>query len=131
MSPGERAELRRRVGAFLRSRREELGLSLGDLARALGYVSSNSVWNLETGREGVPAKRIYAWADLLQVPRDAFWRFATGETKRMDTQPDTGERLTPNERALVTAYRELSPKYQRRLLEHAREYQQLAAATRP
>ena len=132
MSAEERAELRQRVGAFLQQRREELGLSQGDIIKALGYVSYNSVWNLETGREGLPPKRIYAWADILQVQRDAFFRFVTGETKTMEltAQTPTGasEKLTPAEWELVASYRRLPPKYQDRLLEHAREYQQLAEA---
>lgn len=83
-SEGERQALRTRVGEFLRARRLELGLSQGDITRSMGYVSLNSVSNLETGREGLPAKRIYAWADILQLPRDAFFRFATGETEKME-----------------------------------------------
>lgn len=35
----ERTELWRRVGAFVRVRREELGLSQGDIIRVLGYKS--------------------------------------------------------------------------------------------
>ncbi len=57
----ERQALRRRVGAFLSARRQELGLTQRVIADALGYVSLNSISNLETGREGLPAKRIYAW----------------------------------------------------------------------
>jgi transcriptional regulator with XRE-family HTH domain len=130
--PRDRAALRKRVGAFIRARREELALSQGDIIKALGYVSRNSVSNIETGREGLPAKRVFAWADLLQVPRDAFFRFATGEAERMETtRPsggDAGERLSTAEAELVAAYRRLPPKYQRRLREQAREYETLTRA---
>jgi transcriptional regulator with XRE-family HTH domain len=130
--PRDRAALRKRVGAFIRARREELALSQGDIIKALGYVSRNSVSNIETGREGLPAKRVFAWADLLQVPRDAFFRFATGEAERMETtrpsSGDAGERLSTAEAELVAAYRRLPPKYQRRLREQAREYETLTRA---
>lgn len=112
---------------FVRKRREELGLSQGDVIRALGYVSRNSVSNIETGREGLPAKRIYAWADLLQVPHDAFYRFATGETRRMEAEgqpaPASGNgSLSAAELELLEAYRSLPSKLQRQLRTQAREY---------
>ena len=123
----ERASLRKRVGVFVRRRREELGLSQGDVIRALGYVSRNSVSNIETGREGLPAKRIYAWADLLRVPHDAFFRFATGETRRMEANghaapASANAPLSAAELELLAAYRSLPSKLQRQLRSQAREY---------
>lgn len=130
-SPRERQALRRRVGAFIRERRKELGLSSGDIVRALGYKHLASVWKLEKGLEGLPTKRVYAWADILQVPRDAFFRFVTGETERMEMSPgpkrsDVGP-LTAAESELIETYRELPQKYQRRLREQAGEYRALTA----
>ena len=128
----ERQDLRKRVGAFLRKRREELGLSQGDIIKTLGYTSRNSVSNLETGREGLPAKRIYAWADILQVPRDAFFRFVTGESARLDVsgaeEPRGTRPLITAEKELLETYRALPPKYQQRLREQAREFETLARA---
>ncbi len=54
---------------------------------ALEYVSRNSVSNVETGREGLPARRVFDWADVLQLPHDEFFRFVTGASKRMDDVP--------------------------------------------
>ena len=131
-SPSDRQALRRRVGAFIRQRREEIGLSQGDICRALSYRSLNSVSNLETGREGLPAKRIYAWADILQLPRDAFFRFVTGETERMDASGEGDRRgvraLTTAEKELLETYRGLPPRYQQRLREQAHEFETLARA---
>ena len=91
MAKSEYSQLWRRVGRFVRARRTELGLSQGDIIKALGYTSRNSVSNIEVGREGLPAKRIYAWADLLTVPRDQFFRFVTGESSDMvDAAPIDG-----------------------------------------
>jgi transcriptional regulator with XRE-family HTH domain len=100
----------------------------GDITRSLGYVSLNSVSNLETGREGLPAKRIYAWADILQVPRDAFFRFVTGEVEKMEMGrvSSESEKMTPAESELLAAYRRLPPKFQRRLREQAQEFEVLA-----
>jgi|CXWL01.1.fsa_nt_gi transcriptional regulator with XRE-family HTH domain len=131
----ERTDLWKRVGAFVRERREVLGLSQGDIIRVLGYKSRNAVSNIEVGIEGLPAKRAYAWAEVLELPRDAFFRFVTGEAERMEVpkaaaKPDGGERFTAAEAALITTYRRLPPKYQRRLREQADEFATLARATR-
>lgn len=131
----ERTALWKRIGAFVRARREELGLSQGHIIQTLGYKSRNAVSNIEVGIEGLPPKRAYAWADVLEVPRDSFFRFVTGETERMEvpkttSKVDAGERLTAAESALLATYRKLPPKYQRRLREQADEFATLARATR-
>ena len=131
----ERTDLWKRVGAFVRTRREELGLSQGDIIRVLGYKSRNAVSNIEVGIEGLPAKRAYVWADVLEMPRDAFFRFVTGEADQMEVpkataKADGGDRTTAAERALVATYRKLPLKYQRRLREQAEEFSTLARATR-
>ena len=129
----ERTGLWKRVGAFVSKRREELGLSQGDIIRVLGYKSRNAVSNIEVGIEGLPAKRAYAWADVLELPRDAFFRFVTGEAEKLDvpravSKQDVAERLSGAEAALVATYRKLPPKYQRRLREQGEEYATLARA---
>lgn len=134
----DRLDHRKRVGAFVRSRREQLGLSQGDIITVLGYVSRNSVSNIETGREGLPAKRIYAWADVLEVPRDSFYRFVTGETKRMETGAkvvaltatldDMAAKVNLGENDLLAAFRKLPSKYQRRVREQIKEFSALMRA---
>lgn len=131
----ERTSLWKRVGTFVSKRREELGLSQGDIIRVLGYKSRNAVSNIEVGIEGLPAKRAYAWADVLELPRDAFFRFVTGEADRVDVpkaagKPEGGDRLTAAEGGLIATYRKLPPKYQRRLREQAEEFETLARASR-
>jgi transcriptional regulator with XRE-family HTH domain len=121
------------VGAFVKARREEMGLSQGDIIQALGYASRNAVSNIEVGIEGLPAKRIYAWADILEVPRDAFFRFATGEATNMaaalkGSRDGEHDGVTSAERSLLEAYRKLPSKYQRRLREQAEEYATIARA---
>ena len=120
------------MGAYVKKRREELGLSQGDIIDALGYKSRNAVSNIEVGIEGLPAKRIYDWADILEVPRDAFFRFATGEAatldKAMPASANVSEARTSGEKELLETYRTLSPKYQQRLREVAKEFQILTDA---
>ncbi len=121
------------MGAYVKKRREELGLSQGDIIDALGYKSRNAVSNIEVGIEGLPAKRIYDWADILEVPRDAFFKFATGEAKDLSAaQAESGssatEAQTAGEKELLKTYRALSPKYQQRLREVALEFKILTKA---
>jgi transcriptional regulator with XRE-family HTH domain len=128
----DRTELWKRVGAFVRARREELGLSQGDVIRVLGYKSRNAVSNIEVGIEGLPTKRAYAWADVLEVPRDVFFEFVTGEREDMSLGKAAAnaksETLTAAEDELLASYRKLPPKFQRRLRDHAVELETLARA---
>ena len=117
----------------MRQRREELGLTQGDVIRVLGYKSRNAVSNIEIGVEGLPAKRAYAWADILEVPRDASFQFVTGERDRPEVggttaKPKAPAQLTAAEEELLAHYRRLPPKFQRRLREHAGELETLARA---
>ncbi len=56
----DRTALWKRIGAFVRARREERGLSQGQIISVLGYKSRNAVSNIEVGIEGLPPKRAYA-----------------------------------------------------------------------
>jgi len=80
----------------------------------MGYRSANSITNVEAGIEGIPAKRAYAWADLLEIPRDAFFQFITGQIQDLDTSSSGGTAripasLAPDEKELLASYRRLTP----------------------
>ena len=79
----------------------------------MGYRSANSIVNVESGIEGIPARRAYAWADLLELPRDAFFQFITGQIRNLDAASVRVTRgtasLTSNETELITRYRRLTP----------------------
>ena len=61
----DKAALWKRVGVFVKARREHLGLSQNQLIRMLGYRNAASVSAIELGNAGLPTKRAYAWADVL------------------------------------------------------------------
>lgn len=106
-----------------------LGLKLADISGPLGYKSMNAVSNVESGIEGIPAKRAYAWADLLEVPRDAFFQFVTGQIADItQAAAPPSEHLTDGERELLASYRRLPQRFQRQLRERAIELQTLANA---
>lgn len=125
----ETTPLWKRVGAYVKKRREELGLSQGDIINALGYKSRNAVSNIEVGIEGLPAKRIYDWADILEVPRDAFFKFATGVVASLgqDEGSSGDSARTAAEKELLSLYRGLPAPFQKRLREQASELGVLAS----
>jgi hypothetical protein len=70
---------------------------------------------------------------VLELPRDAFFRFVTGEADRVvipnaAARQDAGDRITAAETELLASYRKLPPKYQRRLREQAAEFETLSRA---
>ncbi len=128
MTRGEVDPQRVRVGAFVRARRLELGLSQGDVIERLGYRSRNSVSNLELGLEGLPARRAHDWADVLDFDRDAFFRVVTG----LDPIPNSaGEIARRDDLAeLLALFKTLGPNGRKRLLEKARRYAEKNALKR-
>ncbi len=120
--------LRVRVGAFVRARRLELGLSQGDVIARLGYKSRNSVSNIELGLEGLPARRAHEWADVLEVDRDAFYRIVTALDPVPTSAAAVARRTDLDE--LVSIYKNLGPSGRRRILEKARRYAEKLAEKR-
>jgi transcriptional regulator with XRE-family HTH domain len=121
----------RRVGAWMKRRRLELGLSQGGVQKRLGYQSPASVSNIEQGRTAVPTKRAYAWADVLEVDRTSFFEFVTGLRATVAAAPlkprDNGGDLTRPEAALIACYRALPRELQGRMRAYAAD---LAAGVR-
>lgn len=130
LSPQQREQLRVRVGILVRKRRLHLGLKLKDVCNAMGYRSLNAVSNVESGIEGIPAKRAYAWADVLELPRDAFFQFVTGQVEDVGevATASASERLSQSELDLLACYRRLPRRFRRLLHQRAVELETLAAA---
>jgi transcriptional regulator with XRE-family HTH domain len=131
LSAEQRARLRVRVGRLVRKRRLQLGLKLKDISGPLGYRSLNAISNVESGIEGIPAKRAYAWADILELPRDAFFQFVTGQIDDISdaNAAPASERFTQPERDLLACYRRLPRRFQRLLHQRAAELETLAAGS--
>jgi transcriptional regulator with XRE-family HTH domain len=72
-------ESKNELGRFLRMRREELGLSQLQLARALGYKWGNFIGMIETGSAMFPFDRWDDFAKELQIPKHEFLRLVMSE----------------------------------------------------
>ncbi len=55
------------IGKFIKVRRTELGLSQNDLARSLGYNTSQYISNIERGLASIPFAKILEMSTLLKV----------------------------------------------------------------
>jgi transcriptional regulator with XRE-family HTH domain len=55
------------IGKFIKVRRTELGLSQNDLARSLGYNTSQYISNIERGLASIPFAKIQEMSSLLKV----------------------------------------------------------------
>lgn len=62
--------LYKRLGATMKARRHQLGLTQSELARELG-ISRASLASIETGRQGVSVHRLYVFAEKLGVEAKA------------------------------------------------------------
>lgn len=64
-------DLRRAAGAWLRARREKLGLSQRTLAERVNMEYYTFISQIESGRGRVPADRYRDWAEALEInPRE-------------------------------------------------------------
>ena len=71
-------ESKNELGRLIRMRRDELGLSQLELARALGYKWGNFIGMIETSRH-VPFERWDDFAKELQFPKHVFLRLVLTE----------------------------------------------------
>ncbi len=72
MERDELLQLRREGGAWLRSMREQAGLSQRELALAVGADYYSFVSQLESGKGRVPVAQVELWAKALKVRRSDF-----------------------------------------------------------
>lgn len=70
--PGASTESRREAGRWLRTAREERGLSQRALAAALGIEYYTFVAQIEAGRGRIPPERYEAWANALGIEPKEF-----------------------------------------------------------
>ncbi len=79
---------RRRIGAYLKERREKLGLSQGALADSVGLPNYMAVSRIENGQVSFPFPKAHLFADALGLDREEFWAFCGGKSADVETSPD-------------------------------------------
>src|SRR5271166_5091679 len=74
LSSGEVLELRREAGRWLKTLREERGLSQRQMAALIGAEYYTFISQIEAGRGRIPPDRYAAWAEVLGLDRKGFVR---------------------------------------------------------
>ena len=69
------SEISRRIGAYIRKRREILGITQTELGRRVGYSYGNFVAILERGSGKFPFDKWQDYAEALQIPEEDHHRF--------------------------------------------------------
>ncbi len=69
-----------KIAIFIKTRREEMGLSQAALGRFLGYRFGNYIAMIEGGNAAFPFERWRDYADALQTPRHEFLKLIIEET---------------------------------------------------
>ena len=94
------------IGKFIKVRRTELGLSQNDLARALGYNTSQYISNIERGLASIPFAKIQEMSRLLKVDYRHLLNLKLMEEvpgfKQEFLLPGTAHSTDANESGLVT-----------------------------
>jgi len=82
-------ERMKKLGAFLKNRREELSLTQQQLAKAVGYDQSQIISNIERGVAKIPAAKIPEFSQALQMPPERLQL----ELVALDLNPELANRL--------------------------------------
>lgn len=99
----------------IKMRREELGMSQAELARAVGYTDRSSIAKIESGKVDLPQSKILEIANALRIPAgdlmglDGVYMNENGEACSLSE-------LQPIEEEIVEKTRRLTPSNQHMLL---------------
>ncbi|MBN3852828.1 helix-turn-helix transcriptional regulator [Paraburkholderia sp. Ac-20340] len=68
------AVLRQRFGAWLREKRDEVGMTQNEMCVELDYSQPAMISQVERGSSALPEHDMLTWAALLRIPREEFTR---------------------------------------------------------
>ena len=86
-----------KLGAKIKSRREELGMSQTELAKLTGYSDKSAISRIESGNNDIPSQKLRLFAYALKLSEISL--------VSDDRLADLGNLLSPDEFALIVAYR--------------------------
>ena len=77
-----------KIGARIKSRRQELSLSQEELARKIGYTSRTSIAKIEAGDIDLPQSKIVAFAEALETTPSWIMGLGNDQPKPFDPAED-------------------------------------------
>lgn len=77
---------------FVGERRKELGLSLDEMAKSLGFTSESTYWKYEKGIYKIRAALLPKLAEVLKCPISQFYTRGIAETAR---RVEKNQEVTP------------------------------------
>ncbi|MEX3924390.1 helix-turn-helix domain-containing protein [Paraburkholderia sp. BR10936] len=83
--------LRKRFGAILQARREDIGMTQLDMCVELDYSAPTMVSQVERGTSALPEVDLMLWADLLRINRAEFAHRYTRYCRPFVHEAMTGE----------------------------------------
>lgn len=97
--------LRRELGRELKARREELGMTLQEVAVAVGYDYYNYIYAVESGKGSIASERYVEWARALKMDPKIFAKrmLATYDPWSYDILFGSGEGRVEAEAASASA----------------------------
>lgn len=98
-----------KLGSKIKSRREELGMSQTELAKLTGYSDKSAISRIESGNNDIPARKLRLFAYALKLSE-------TSLASSDDKLADLGNLLSPDEFALIVAYRNADTETKRDIL---------------
>lgn len=111
------------IGARIRSKREEIGMTQEDLAKILGYKNKSTIAKIENGTNDIVQSKVIEFANALHTTVGYLmgWNDNSAATSS-ETSPSFDYCLTNEERTLIVEYRnadEASKELVRRVLKYA------------
>lgn len=76
-----------KIGARIKSKREELSLSQAELAKRIGYTSPTSIAKIEAGKVDLPQSKIIAFAEALDTTPAYLMGWEEDDPVRQDPDP--------------------------------------------
>lgn len=113
------------IGARIRSKREEIGMTQEDLAKILGYKNKSTIAKIENGTNDIVQSKVIEFANALHTTVGYLmgWNDNSATTPS-ETSPSFDYCLTNEERILIDEYRQadsISKEAVRRLLLYAKK----------
>ena len=110
------------IGDRIRARREELGMSQDELARAAGYKSRSSINKIEMDGRGLPQPKIVAIAKALHVSPAYLMGWEDGMSEDwVEFVKEDGEILALVRRAMDESFRKRLLKFVKMMEEYDKE----------